>query len=65
MTAALITNLLLAVIVIVMVVAPLVWAIRTSPRDARRLAVRRRHHHRHGAVARRNPYAGGAARSEA
>jgi hypothetical protein len=58
-------NLLLAVFVIVMVVAPLVWAIRTSPRDERRLAARRRHPHRHGAVARHSPYSGSAARSEA
>jgi uncharacterized membrane-anchored protein len=65
MTFALTANLLLAALVIFMVVAPLVWAIRTSPRDERRLAARRRHHRRHGAVAWRNPYSRGAASSEA
>jgi hypothetical protein len=58
-------NLLLAALVIVMVVAPLVWAIRTSPRDERRLAARRRHLYRHGTAARRSPYPRGAAGSEA
>jgi uncharacterized membrane-anchored protein len=56
-------NVIFAMLVIVMVVAPLVWAIRTSPRDHRRLArARRRQHH---AVSPRTARAGAPIRSQA
>jgi uncharacterized membrane-anchored protein len=56
-------NIIFAMLVIVVVVAPLVWAIRTSPRDHRRLARgRRRQHH---AVSHRTPRTGGPIRSQA
>jgi uncharacterized membrane-anchored protein len=56
-------NIILTVLVVSMVVAPLVWAIRTSPRDHRRLArARRRQHH---AVSHRTSRAGGPISSQA
>jgi hypothetical protein len=56
-------NSILALLVIALVVAPLVWAIRTSPRDHRRVArARPRQHH---AVSHRTSRAGGPIRSQA